>query len=281
MMVGGAGLDTGRYLRELDNGKQKFVSFQDLINSVKDCHQRRVVAEMAESKTDDGQPGNNTGNGGKAKSAEHIARDNGRRTLLAYMGSPACKIFSEAREVKALGSDLDRLVFEGGSLPEAISLLQELDQEGKKYRSVPDVIGAIREARARRVQQHYIADQNRRALYAYLSSARDCSLFTAARSDVKATASDLDALINEGGGLEETMTLLRALDQAGRKFGSFPDLLPALKDGRTEVIHIATLPHSHRSNHAHLDISYLVMFCDVSSWKRKRTLQQVRTIVVQ
>lgn len=107
--------------------------------------------------------------------------------------SRECKLFSEAREIKAKGAEIDRVIAAGGNVVETIILLQSLDQEvcvrlrvdlasirgvlrllqGKKYSKFSDLLAALREAKIRRMIQ--LAGLARDRLAEYLESS-DCKV---------------------------------------------------------------------------------------------------------
>lgn len=219
---GGAGPDTLRYLKAFDKAGEKYEVFNDLILAVRDAHLEAIHARRRKAPTD-------TKTEEDRQKQRH--KDQDRKTVLAHLSNPNCKLFSEAREVKAVASELDKLIEEGRTVPETILLLQDLDEEGRKFHKFSHIIPAVREARSKRAERLLEADNQRQKLFGYLSSPT-CTLFSDARGEVKATATDLDRVLEEGGNsVPETIHLLKNLDSAGRKFANVNELIPCVKDG--------------------------------------------------
>ena len=72
-------------------------------------------------------------------------RNRDRMALLGYLSSPECKLFSEAHEVKAVASDLDSMLEEGGNVADTIDLLRDMDSNRVKCQNflevIPELVG--------------------------------------------------------------------------------------------------------------------------------------------
>lgn len=172
---------------------------------------------------------------------------------------------------KVTPSDVDFLVDESRSTPSIVfALIKSLALAGTKVPTVHGLLQLVRDAeadayssmrrkqRANQLVETVMTDEDRHLVLSYLASSQ-CRLFTTARQ-VRAAASEVDALIAHAGGVSQCLHLLRALDSEDRTFQTFPEL--------SEAVHVARIAQVKKSQEQEGLIKQLYEFlvspeCDV------------------
>lgn len=230
LSVGQTVSHTVRCLQLLDELGTRFESFTSLIAAVESL-QRKVRLKM--------------------------------KNLFNFLISPTCDIF-QATEIKGKhgvksfhvyvsAMDVSRLFWEGGgALSKA--LLDEYIAQGRKFRSMDELrftlsasLEKLRELSPEETVERMAAElfgtykgkqtlsprsrleYDRSSVLSFMSQLR---LF--AQHEVEVTLEDIDRLleVTSSGGLSGTLTILGHLDQTGRVFDSFEELIPAVQASR-------------------------------------------------
>lgn len=145
------------------------------------------------------------------------------QTLVEYLGSESCSLFSEASENLSVESDaLDALLISSGGVARLLAILRGMDAVGRRFSSFNELAPAVAECIE---SQGHIGAEARDALVALLG---ECGLFSDATQGLEVTVDELDALVGAGHGLRQTIAALNEMDRAGRKFDRFNQLAPAV-----------------------------------------------------
>jgi hypothetical protein len=197
------------HLRGLDNAGRQFDSFHELVAAVQ-------VAVNAGGYTDpkaDALP----------TPVATISQPE-RETLIALMVAPLHPLFTPSLEV-ITDDQVGAFVKESGGMKKATEHVHNFFQVGRGFKTFADLLAAVRQAVL--PGGSHVSRAMRAELLEYIQG-DECHLFVGATENIKVLGADLDALMAEGGGLEEVLNHLRKFNQAGRFFESFGDLAPAI-----------------------------------------------------
>eukprot|EP00456_Euglypha_rotunda_P018804 TRINITY_DN16796_c0_g1_i28.p1 TRINITY_DN16796_c0_g1~~TRINITY_DN16796_c0_g1_i28.p1 ORF type:complete len:493 (-),score=155.77 TRINITY_DN16796_c0_g1_i28:27-1505(-) len=146
--------------------------------------------------------------------------------LKEYLTGPDCDLFSDAKDdAKDMKTpDLFDALEEGKGLDNTIDLCQYLDEDGKKFATLPDLVKHLKDALPKKRK---VKDRMKKLVG---DPARGLLPDPSDTGDAPVNDKDVEDLYDETKAGPQTAALVRELVDDGRKFSSIPELGEALKD---------------------------------------------------
>lgn len=157
--------------------------------------------------------------------------DEDRQSLVEALSAPNIELFATTKtSLQVDGQSLDALMRAAGGRKEAIAEAQRLNASGRTFKNVNELTHAISYELLTGCED---IENDRIGLVSYLSK-KECQLFAGAGSDLKVTASALDAVLMLNRGLSQTIEALNTLNDCGKQFTDFK-ALQAHFEGRERI----------------------------------------------
>jgi RES domain-containing protein len=143
-----------------------------------------------------------------------------RKTLLAYLTSPECKLFSAIQSFLSLNSEfLDVLLCVGKGVNGTLARLNKFDAQNRKFYSLTELILAV---------EHKEIAHNVKKRETIVQYFLHSNLFTRKLSESEINRDFLDQLVHNVGSIHLLLQLLKQLDNSSCKFSNFADILPVI-----------------------------------------------------
>eukprot|EP00456_Euglypha_rotunda_P018800 TRINITY_DN16796_c0_g1_i12.p1 TRINITY_DN16796_c0_g1~~TRINITY_DN16796_c0_g1_i12.p1 ORF type:complete len:793 (-),score=225.29 TRINITY_DN16796_c0_g1_i12:27-2366(-) len=190
---GGAGLDTAAIVRELLEEGKKPSSPEELADAVKDLHRKKQKAKKQD-----------------------------KEALRDYLADPACPLFTPTgNSTKEIGpGDVNKLFGNEKTGPGTGALLNALEESGKKYDSVPELLAAAKD----------LSKQRKKDMLDHLNSSQSPLIDDKTGDKPQISEEDVKKIAKESTAGPAALELLKELEASGFKAQQPEDLIAPIKD---------------------------------------------------
>lgn len=152
----------------------------------------------------------------------HQNTENLAQHLSNYLNSEACDLFSNQKGTVLNEADARQLMNETETHEELHSILTILAETGNRFEDFDALLNGVKTMVSVRKEQTLLALE-RYKVFTYIMN--ESSIFRGSQTSVELTETIIDLLIEEAGGADTAIKVVKELDSRGCKFNSTIDLL--------------------------------------------------------